>query len=139
VGDLIAEKFSLGYLTTLLLFVAVIAIIAAAWRLTPINGVLAFWLAYIMTRPLGASTGDFLSQPGNQGLNLGTTATSYIFLAVIIALVAYLQIKKPDLTPAALQNDDETLPSHTQAGHPHRHLPHPHDHPGGMTSAPQEG
>ena len=55
VGDLVAEKFSLGYLTTLLLFVAVIAVIAGLWRFTGINGVLAFWLAYIMTRPLGAS------------------------------------------------------------------------------------
>ena len=81
VGDLIAEKFSLGYLTTLLLFVAVIAVIAAVWKFTSINGVLAFWLAYIMTRPLGASTGDFLSQKGNQGLNLGTSVTSYVFLA----------------------------------------------------------
>lgn len=99
VGDLIAEKFSLGYLTTLLLFVAVIAVIAALWRFTSINGVLAFWLAYIMTRPLGASTGDFLSQKGNQGLNLGTSATSYAFLVVIVALVAFLQIRKPDVTP----------------------------------------
>ena len=49
VGDLIAEKFSLGYLTTLGLFTVIIAIIAALWKSTPINGVLAFWLAYIMT------------------------------------------------------------------------------------------
>ena len=55
-----------------------------------INGVLAFWLAYIMTRPLGASTGDFLSQKGNQGLNLGTSVTSYIFLGIIVCLVAFL-------------------------------------------------
>jgi uncharacterized membrane-anchored protein len=117
VGDLIAEKFSLGYLTTLLLFVAVIAVIAVAWRFTPINAVLAFWLAYVMTRPLGASTGDFLSQKGNQGLNLGTSATSYMFLALIVGLVAFLQIRKPDLTPASLANADEVN---------HPHLPHPH-------------
>jgi uncharacterized membrane-anchored protein len=122
VGDLIAEKFSLGYLTTLLLFVAVIALIAAAWRLTPINGVLAFWLAYVMTRPLGASTGDFLSQKGNQGLNLGTSTTSYIFLAAIVCLVAYLQIRKPDLTPVELANADPVHHPHL----PHPHLPHPH-------------
>jgi uncharacterized membrane-anchored protein len=119
VGDLIAEKFSLGYLTTLLLFVAVIAVIAALWRFTSINGVLAFWLAYIMTRPLGASTGDFLSQKGNQGLNLGTSTTSYVFLAVIVALVAFLQIRKPDVTPVELANADAIN---------HPHLPHPHLH-----------
>jgi uncharacterized membrane-anchored protein len=127
VGDLIAEKFSLGYLTTLLLFVAVIALIAALWRFTSINGVLAFWLAYVMTRPLGASTGDFLSQKGNQGLNLGTSATSYIFLAIIIGLVAFLQIRKPDLTPVELANADEVHHPHLPHPHlPHPHLPHPH-------------
>lgn len=119
VGDLVAEKFSLGYLTTLLLFVAVIAVIVGLWRFTGINGVLAFWLAYIMTRPLGASTGDFLSQKGNQGLNLGTSTTSYVFLAVIVCLVAYLQVKKPDITPVELVNADPIN---------HPHLPHPHLH-----------
>lgn len=127
VGDLLAEKFSLGYLTTLLLFVAVIAVIAAVWRFTAINGVLAFWLAYVMTRPLGASTGDFLSQKGNQGLNLGTSGTSYIFLAMIICLVAFLQIKKPDLTPVELANADPINHPHLPHPHlPHPHLPHPH-------------
>jgi uncharacterized membrane-anchored protein len=122
VGDLIAEKFSLGYLTTLLLFVALIAVIAAAWRFTSINGVLAFWLAYVMTRPLGASTGDFLSQHGNQGLSLGTSTTSYVFLGVIVCLVAFLQIRKPDLTPVELANADPINHPHV----PHPHLPHPH-------------
>ena len=122
VGDLIAEKFSLGYLTTLLLFAAVIAVIAAAWRFTSINGVLAFWLAYVMTRPLGASTGDFLSQKGNQGLNLGTSLTSWIFLAAIVLLVAFLQVRKPDLTPVELANADPVHHPHL----PHPHLPHPH-------------
>lgn len=102
VGDLIAEKFSLGYLTTLELFIAVIAVIAVVWKLTPVNGVLAFWLAYIMTRPLGASTGDWLSQQGNQGLNWGTTTTSYLFLGIIVVLVIYLQVRKPDVTPPQL-------------------------------------
>ena len=135
VGDLIAEKFSMGYLSTLLLFVAVIAVIAVVWKFTRINGVLAFWLAYIMTRPLGASTGDFLSQKGNQGLNLGTSATSYIFLGLIIALVAYLQIRKPDVTPAALANADTIHHPHM----PHPHLPHPHLHGPGHEPYPQEG
>jgi uncharacterized membrane-anchored protein len=127
VGDLIAEKFSLGYLTTLLLFVAVIAVIAAAWRFTSINGVLAFWLAYVMTRPLGASTGDFLSQKGNQGLNLGTSATSYAFLVAIVVLVAFLQLRKPDLTPVELVNADPTHHPHLPHPHlPHPHVPHPH-------------
>lgn len=124
VGDLVAEKFSLGYLTTLGVFAAVIAIIAALWKATPINAVLAFWLAYIMTRPLGASTGDWLSQQGNQGLGLGTTTTSYLFLGIIIALVIFLQIKKPDVTPVALANADQVHHPHPHL--PHSHMPHPH-------------
>jgi uncharacterized membrane-anchored protein len=139
VGDLIAEKFSLGFLTTLLLFVGVIAVIAALWRLTPINGVLAFWLAYVMTRPLGASTGDWLASQGNQGLNLGTTNTSYIFLALIVVLVAYLQIKKPDLTPAELATADEIHHVHLPHPHlPHPHLPHLHDDDAGAPPASDE-
>jgi len=131
VGDLIAEKFSLGYFTTLLLFVALI-VIAAAWNFTGINGVLAFWLAYVMTRPLGASTGDFLSQKGNQGLNLGTSGTSYIFLALIVCLVGFLQIRKPDITPVALAYAEPVNHPHL----PHQHLPHLDDK---AQSVPQEG
>jgi uncharacterized membrane-anchored protein len=138
VGDLIAEKFAMGYLTTLLLFVAVIAIIAAIWRFTRANGILMFWLAYIMTRPLGASMGDFLSQKGNQGQNLGTSVTSYIFLGLILCLVAFLAIRKPDLTPVALANADEVNHPHPHLPQ-HPHLPHPHIHvPGDGGGATQE-
>jgi uncharacterized membrane-anchored protein len=127
VGDLIAEKLSLGYLSTLLLFVAVIAVIAAVWRLARVNGVLMFWLAYIMTRPLGASTGDWLSQKGNQGLDLGVHVTSDIFLALILLLVVFLQVRKPDLTPVEIANADEINHPHLPHPHlPHAHLPHPH-------------
>jgi uncharacterized membrane-anchored protein len=139
VGDLIAEKFSIGYLSTLLLFVGIIAVIAVVWKLTRVNAVLAFWLAYIMTRPLGASTGDFLSQKGNQGLDLGTTVTSYIFLGLIVALVAFLQIRKPDVTPVELVTADEIHHPHMPHPHvPHPHVPHPHL-PSGKTPEPQEG
>jgi uncharacterized membrane-anchored protein len=117
VGDLVAEKLGLGYLSTLLVFIGVTLVIAAVWRFGRANGVLMFWLAYIMTRPLGASTGDLLSANGNQGLGLGVHVTSYIFLGLILALVAFLQIKKPDLTPARLAYADEIN---------HPHLPHPH-------------
>ena len=67
------------------------------------NAVLAFWLADILTRPLGASIGDFMSQHSHKygGLGLGTTGTSYIFLAIIFLLVSYLTVTKRDQTPAA--------------------------------------
>ena len=66
-----------------------------------LNAVLAFWIAYILTRPLGASLGDFLSQPSDSGgLGLGTVATSALFLVMILSLVTYLTISRKD-QPAA--------------------------------------
>ena len=92
-GDLAAEHFELGYLTTGLLFGGIIAAIAFAYYVLNIDGILAFWLAYILTRPLGASFGDLLSQPMEYGgLGFGTIITSAIFLAVIVAIVSYMTI-----------------------------------------------
>lgn len=90
-GDLIAEKSGVGFATAVLLFAGAIALTAAAYYVFKINGVLAFWIAYILTRPLGASTGDLLSQSVKDGgLGLGTTATSAAFLVVIVGLVIFL-------------------------------------------------
>ena len=97
-GDLIGEQFALGYLPSLLLFAGVIAVIAVAFFAFRVDAVLAFWLAYIMTRPLGASLGDLLSQTRvDGGLGLGTTGTSFVFLAAILALVVYLTATKRDV------------------------------------------
>ncbi|RJG46136.1 hypothetical protein [Mesorhizobium sp. DCY119] len=94
-GDLVAETFDMGYLTTGLMFGGVIALIALAYYGFKLNGILAFWLAYILTRPLGASFGDLLSQPPEYGgLGFGTTFTSLIFLGCIIALVVYMTLKR---------------------------------------------
>ncbi|ALG86532.1 membrane protein [Gordonia phthalatica] len=97
-GDLLAEKLNLGYLVSLLVFAGVIAAIALAyWRLH-LNAVFAFWAAYVLTRPLGASIGDLLSQPrDNGGLGFGTSLTSAMFLGVIFVLVAYLSVTKRDV------------------------------------------
>ncbi|HEX5588286.1 MAG TPA: hypothetical protein VFZ17_13320 [Acidimicrobiia bacterium] len=105
-GDLIAERFDVGYWKSALLFGACIALITAAWRYLGLNPILAFWLAYILTRPLGASIGDFLSQPkADGGLALGTTTTSVIFLAAIVLVVAYLTRTKRDQPPAIIESD----------------------------------
>lgn len=94
-GDLVAESFDLGYLATGLIFGAVIGLIALAYYLINLDAILAFWLAYILTRPLGASFGDLLSQPVEYGgLGFGTTFTSLIFLGCIVALVLYMTLKK---------------------------------------------
>ncbi len=94
-GDLAAEGLGLGYLQAGLAYAAVIALIAIAYYGFRLNGILAFWLAYILTRPMGASFGDYLSQPhSNGGLGLGTTITSLVFLGCIAAIIIYMTITK---------------------------------------------
>ena len=101
-GDLTAERLNVGYAWSLVLFAGAIALVAAAHYRLGLGAVTAFWIAYILTRPLGASTGDLLSQPRNVGgLGLGTTATSAIFLAAILAVVTYLSITHRDVTEIA--------------------------------------
>ena len=97
-GDLVAERADLGYAVSILIFGGVIALIVVAHYGLKANAVLTFWLAYILTRPLGASIGDELSQNSHKygGLNLGTTGTSYIFLACILVLVTYLTVTRRD-------------------------------------------
>jgi uncharacterized membrane-anchored protein len=100
-GDLTAEKADLGYAISIAIFGGIIAVIAFAHYVLKLNPILSFWLAYIMTRPLGASIGDEMSQTSHKygGLGLGTTGTSYIFLACIFLLVTYLTLTKKDQTP----------------------------------------
>src|SRR5205085_12571790 len=129
-GDLVAEKADLGYGVSIAIFGGVIAAIAFAHYVLKLNAVTSFWLAYIMTRPLGASIGDGMSQhdPKYGGLGLGTTGTSYIFLGCILALVAYLTWSKRDQTPPeVVLADEEAAAEHRHDLHlPHPHMPHPH-------------
>lgn len=92
-GDLAAEGLNLGYLQAGLMYGAVIVLIAFGYFGLKMNSILAFWLAYIVTRPMGASFGDLLSQPiGNGGLGLGTVITSAVFLTVIAGVIVYMTL-----------------------------------------------
>ncbi|SCB38206.1 COG4705 family protein [Rhizobium lusitanum] len=107
-GDLVAERFDLGYLTTGYIFAGVIALVALGYYLFKLNGILAFWLAYIFTRPLGASFGDLLSQPREYGgLGFGTTITSLLFLGAIVLIVAYMTINRRRSKDESLVLDSE--------------------------------
>ncbi len=95
-GDLMAEGLGLGYATTGFIIAGLIAAFAIGWKLK-MNHVLSFWMIYILTRPLGASIGDYLSQPPKYGgLGLGATITSFIFVGGILGIVAYLSLSKKD-------------------------------------------
>ena len=113
VGDWISEGAALGYGNTVLLFAAAILVVALLWyfsRYTKVNTIACFWVAYILTRPLGASIGDFLSQtPADYngpdgpvpnhwvgGCALGTAVTSGVFLGLIGLLVLFLFVTKKD-------------------------------------------
>ena len=96
-GDLTAERLAVGYWKSALLFGALIALVYVLHLKAGLNAILAFWIAYILTRPLGASIGDYLSQPrADGGLGLGTTVTSAIFLLTILAVVIYLSVTRVD-------------------------------------------
>jgi uncharacterized membrane-anchored protein len=100
-GDLTAERLAVGYWKSAILFGVIIGIVALAHYRFKLNAVLAFWIAYVLTRPLGASIGDYLSQArADGGLNLGTTVTSAIFLTAILAVVIYLSLTKSDTEQA---------------------------------------
>jgi uncharacterized membrane-anchored protein len=98
VGDLIAERFSLGYGISFFIFAGTIAALALLWKFNIVNHVFAFWAVYVVTRPLGASIGDQMAQndPKSGGWGLGTTKTSLIFLTAILTLVIFLSITKRD-------------------------------------------
>ncbi|GGJ57616.1 COG4705 family protein [Deinococcus roseus] len=96
-GDLLAETLNVGYFFSILIFAGAIAVIGVGHLIVRGNGIVAFWLAYILTRPLGASVGDWLSQAKDDGgLGLGTTTTSVVFLLLILGLTVYLTVSKRD-------------------------------------------
>jgi uncharacterized membrane-anchored protein len=96
-GDWLAETVGLGYGLSAFTYLAAIGAVALLWRRKIIGEITAFWIAYILTRPLGASIGDLLAQdPRAGGLGLGTTTTSIIFLLAILSTVVYLSVTKRD-------------------------------------------
>jgi uncharacterized membrane-anchored protein len=112
-GDLTALSLNLGFWTSVVLFGVVISIPAIGWWRFKLNPIVAFWFAYIVTRPLGASFADGFSKPTNGGLHAGDGPVSGIALLVFLTLVAYVTKTKVDVQSA----------SHSE--HPHLYLePH---------------
>jgi uncharacterized membrane-anchored protein len=122
-GDYLAETMAVGYWKSAVVFGGAIAVVAFAHFRLRLDAIVAFWIAYVLTRPLGASIGDYLSQPTDSGgLALGTTATSLIFLAAISGVIVYLTVTGRDRIgpPTDLEVDEE------RAAHHHEHGPHAH-------------
>jgi uncharacterized membrane-anchored protein len=132
-GDLTALSLNLGFFPSVLLFAAVISIPAIGWWRLQLNPILAFWLAYIVTRPLGASFADGFSKHGNTGLGLGDGTVSAVALVVFIALVSYVAVTKLDVQGegyAAAHPDPHADPYSHPDPRPHSHShSHPDPHP----------
>ena len=100
-GDLAAETLNFGYGPSAIIFAAVIAVVASSYYLLKLDAILCFWAAYILTRPLGASLGDYFAKPHLAGgLGWGTINTSIVFLSAIAILVTFLAATRIDRTPA---------------------------------------
>jgi uncharacterized membrane-anchored protein len=94
-GDLVAEGLGLGYANSVVMFASMIAVVMIGYYGFRLNAIGAFWAAYILTRPLGASLGDYLMQPhANGGLGFGAGFTNALFLLGIVSLVLYMTVKQ---------------------------------------------
>jgi uncharacterized membrane-anchored protein len=107
-GDFTATSLNLGFLSSGILFGVVILIPAIAWRLG-LNPIAAFWFAYVVTRPLGASLADYVSKPHSiTGANFGDGPTSAASAAVLVLLVAYTAVRRGDIQAPALAPSGHT-------------------------------
>lgn len=97
-GDYLADDSGLGFAGGALLIAGVLALIIAAYYFTKLSHILLFWLAFVLTRPFGATMGDVLTKPVEKGgLDFGTIGSSAVLFAVLLALIVYTS-RKPDTT-----------------------------------------
>ncbi|HTU86004.1 MAG TPA: hypothetical protein VMF57_10550 [Solirubrobacteraceae bacterium] len=114
-GDFTATSLGMGYLPSGIFFFAVILLPALAWWRFGLGSITAFWMAYVVTRPLGASFADYISKPPNiTGLGFGNGRTAVVFAVAVLVVVSYLAIARPDIQPAVqAPAEDERAGSRT--------------------------
>ncbi len=97
-GDFTATSLGMGYLASGIFFFVLILIPALAWWRFGLNSIAAFWMAYVVTRPLGASFADYISKPHNiGGIGFGDGPTALVFAVAVFVAVSYLAIARPDI------------------------------------------
>ncbi len=110
-GDFTAASLHLGYLASGIMFTLIILIPALAWSRFGLNPVVAFWFAYVVTRPLGASYADYLSKPHSlSGANYGDASVALITTIIVAILVGYLSVTRRDI-----QRPEEAQPGRLAA------------------------
>jgi uncharacterized membrane-anchored protein len=115
-GDFLADSLGLGFRDSALLLSAIMLLLVAGHYFTRINAMVLFWIAFVLTRPLGATVGDFLSKPHDHGgMAWGTMWTSATLLAILIALITYhaVHVRRNPLNPLP-------APVHRRTGEPQR-------------------
>lgn len=117
VGDLTGLAMNLGFLPSGIMFVVAILLPLLAWRLGA-NPVATFWVAYVLTRPLGASFADWLSKPHELGggAGFGDLSVTLAALGIIVVLVGYLTVRRTDVQPGPARDGVEELPTARRAG-----------------------
>ncbi|MGW6356917.1 COG4705 family protein [Streptomyces sp. NPDC055092] len=109
-GDFLSDSSGLGYAGGALLVTGVLAVLVALMKVPAVPNVLLFWIAFVLTRPLGATAGDFFTKPvAKGGLALGTVGSSAALLAVLLGLMAYAQVQERRTAAAALQKEQEPV------------------------------
>ncbi|PBC94986.1 putative membrane-anchored protein [Streptomyces sp. Ag82_O1-15] len=94
-GDFLSDSSGLGYAGGALLVTGLLAVLVALMRVPAVPNVLLFWIAFVLTRPLGATAGDFLTKPtAKGGLDLGTAGSSAVLFAVLVALMGYAHLRE---------------------------------------------
>ena len=101
VGDTVSEHLNFGYLHSLILFGGIFAVAGGLFYAKILDGVTAFWIAFIVTRPIGASLGDlFIQSPADGGMGISAGTVNIAFFTIIIAIVGYLSVSKIDIIEA---------------------------------------
>ncbi|MER7179551.1 hypothetical protein ABT404_08715 [Streptomyces hyaluromycini] len=94
-GDFLSDSSGLGYLGGAALVSGALLVLVLLMRVPTVPNVLLFWIAFVLTRPLGATAGDFLTKPtAKGGLDLGTAGSSAVLLAVLFGLMAYAHLQE---------------------------------------------
>jgi uncharacterized membrane-anchored protein len=123
-GDFTATSLNMGYLASGILFTVIILIPALArWQLG-LNGIAAFWMSYVVTRPLGASFADYISKPHSlSGINFGDGPTAIVFAVAVFILVSYLAVARSDIQEPLGAPARRTRPRTRQADFLHAREP----------------
>jgi uncharacterized membrane-anchored protein len=121
-GDFTASVLGLGYLASAIMFLFIIMIPAVSWWRFGLNAIAAFWFAYVVTRPLGASFADYFGRPHSlSGANFGSGRTAVIVAIVVAVLVGYLAVTRHDIQrPADREADPQMSPQLAPGRSPRR-------------------